>query len=157
MRSRCGWDFVVCAGEMPAGGREVDPAGAPAEVHMATHAAKQVVTSPRRPAASAGDPILTSKITAPEVPDWVIQRPRITELIAQGTRWCPVTVVTGPVGAGKTMALAMWAAAEPGPVAWVCLDEYNTRPGHAARPPAGISPAQPRNPSRAGCASHDWW
>ena len=84
---------------------------------MATHAAKQVVTSPRRLAASASDPILTSKITAPGVPGWVIQRPRITKMIAQGTRWCPVTVVTGPVGAGKTMALAMWAAAEPGPVA----------------------------------------
>src|SRR5215831_11200468 len=96
---------------------------------MATHAAKQVVTGSKRTAASAGDPILTSRITAPEVPDWVIQRPRITKMIAQGTRWCPVTVVTGPAGAGKTMALAMWAVAEPGPVAWVRLDEYNTRLG----------------------------
>src|SRR5215467_3539422 len=96
---------------------------------LATHAAKQAVTNPRRPVASAGDPILESKITAPDVPGWAIQRPRITKMIAEGTRWCPVTVVTGPVGAGKTMALATWAAAEPGPVAWVCLDEYNTRPG----------------------------
>jgi LuxR family maltose regulon positive regulatory protein len=96
---------------------------------MATHAAKQVATSPRRPAASAGDPILESKITMPDVPGWAIQRPRVSKMIAEGTRWCPVTVVTGPVGAGKTMALALWAAAEPGPVAWVCLDEYNTRPG----------------------------
>ena len=95
---------------------------------MATHAAKQVVTNPRQPVAS-GDPILESKISAPDVPGWAIQRPRITKMIAEGTRWCPVTVVTGPVGAGKTMALALWAAAEPGPVAWVCLDEYNTRPG----------------------------
>jgi LuxR family transcriptional regulator, maltose regulon positive regulatory protein len=95
---------------------------------MAVHAAKQVVTSPRRPAAAAGDPVLATKITAPDVPDWAVQRPRITKLIAQGTRWCPLTVVTGPVGAGKTMALALWAAAEPGPVAWVCLDKYNTRP-----------------------------
>jgi LuxR family maltose regulon positive regulatory protein len=96
---------------------------------MAVHAAKQVVTNPRRPVASAGDPVLESKITAPDVPGWAIQRPRITKMIAEGTRWCPVTVVTGPVGAGKTMALALWAAAEPGPVAWVCLDEYNSRPG----------------------------
>jgi LuxR family transcriptional regulator, maltose regulon positive regulatory protein len=96
---------------------------------MAVHAAKQVVTRPGRTAASAGDPILASRITAPEVPDWVIQRPRITKMIAQGTRSCPVTAVTGPAGAGKTMALAMWAAAEPGLVAWVRLDEYNTRPG----------------------------
>ncbi len=96
---------------------------------MAVHAAKQMATSPGRPAASAADPILTSKIAAPDVPDWAVHRPRITKMIAEGTRRCPVTVVTGPAGAGKTMALAMWAAAEPTPVAWVCLDEYNTRPG----------------------------
>ncbi len=96
---------------------------------MAVHAAKRVVASPRRPAAPAGDPILASMITAPDVPDWALRRPRITKLIAAGTRWCPLTVVTGPVGSGKTMALALWAAAEPGPVAWVCLDECNTRPG----------------------------
>ena len=62
----------------------------------------------------AGDPILESKITAPDVPAWAVHRPRITKLIAQGTRWCPLTVVTGPAGAGKTMALAMWAAAASG-------------------------------------------
>src|SRR5215813_10453940 len=96
---------------------------------MATHAARQMVTSPRRQAASGGDPVLTSKIIAPDVPEWVVQRPRITEVIARGTRWCPLTVVTGPVGAGKTMAVALWAAAESGPVVWVCLDEYDNRPG----------------------------
>jgi LuxR family maltose regulon positive regulatory protein len=62
------------------------------------------------------------------MPGWAIQRPRITQLIAEGTRWCPLTVLTGPVGAGKTMALTAWAASEPGPVAWVSLDEYDDRP-----------------------------
>ncbi len=73
-------------------------------------------------------PILTSKITTPGVPDWAVPRGRITELINQGTRWCPLTVLTGPAGAGKTMALALWAAAEPGPVTWVSLDEFDNRP-----------------------------
>jgi LuxR family maltose regulon positive regulatory protein len=77
---------------------------------------------------SAGDPVLVSKITTPGVPDWAVQRPRITQLIAEGTRWCPLTVLTGPVGAGKTMALASWAASEAGLVAWVSLDEYDDRP-----------------------------
>ena len=63
------------------------------------------------------------------MPDWSLPRPRITKLIAQGTRWCPLTVLTAPAGAGKTMALALWAAAEPGPVAWVGLDELDNRPG----------------------------
>jgi LuxR family transcriptional regulator, maltose regulon positive regulatory protein len=96
---------------------------------MVVHATRQVVTGSGRPAASVGDPILASKVTAPDVPDWAVPRPRITKAIAQGTRWCPLTVVTGPAGAGKTMALAMWAAAEPGPVAWVSLDKYDNRPG----------------------------
>jgi LuxR family transcriptional regulator, maltose regulon positive regulatory protein len=74
------------------------------------------------------DPILTSKITAPGVPDWAVPRQRITDLIAQGTRWCPLTVLTGPAGTGKTMALALWAAAQPGPVTWVSLDEFDNRP-----------------------------
>jgi len=85
-------------------------------------------TRTRRPAVCAGHPVLASKITAPTVPDWAVQRPRITKLIAEGARWCPLTVLTGPAGAGKTMALALWAAAEPGPVAWVGLDEFDDRP-----------------------------
>ena len=95
----------------------------------ATHAAKQVAACSKRSAALISDPILASKVTAPDVPDWALQRPRITKQIAQDTRWCPLTVVTGPLGAGKTMALALWAATEPGPVAWVTLDKYDNRPG----------------------------
>jgi LuxR family transcriptional regulator, maltose regulon positive regulatory protein len=96
---------------------------------MAIYAAEQVATPARRPAVSAGIPILASKISVPGVPDWTVPRPRITKLIAEGTRWCPLTVVTGPPGAGKTMALALWAAAEPGAVAWVSLDDYDNQPG----------------------------
>ena len=77
----------------------------------------------------AADPVLMSKITAPGQPAWAIGRPRIDELLGQGTRG-PLTVVTGPPGAGKTMAIASWAAAYagPGPLAWVSLDEYDNRP-----------------------------
>ena len=99
------------------------------EVTMAAHAANRAPTSTRRSTVPIGDPILTSKITAPDVPAWAVQRPRITERIAEGTRWCPLTVVTGPAGAGKTMAVAMWAAGEADRVAWVCLDEFDNRPG----------------------------
>ena len=95
---------------------------------MSIHDANQVSIRGRRTAASAA-PILASKITAPDVPDWAVQRPRITKLVADGTRWCPLTVVTGPPGAGKTMALALWAAAQTGTVAWVGLDEFDNRPG----------------------------
>jgi LuxR family transcriptional regulator, maltose regulon positive regulatory protein len=96
---------------------------------MATYAAEQVGPPATQPADSAGIPILASKITMPGVPDWTVPRPRITKLIAEGTRWRRLTVVTGPPGAGKTMALALWAAAEAGPVAWVSLDDYDNKPG----------------------------
>jgi LuxR family maltose regulon positive regulatory protein len=96
---------------------------------MATYAAEQVAPPTRRPAASADILILASKITVPGVPDWTVPRPRVTKLIAEGTRRCPLTVVTGPPGAGKTMTLALWAAAEAGPVAWVSLDDYDNKPG----------------------------
>ena len=79
--------------------------------------------------AAGRDPILASKITVPGVPAWVVPRPRITKLLARGMRWHHLTVVTGPTGAGKTMALALCAAAQAGPVAWVSLDEYDNRPG----------------------------
>ena len=89
---------------------------------------RQVAIPARRPALPADVPILASKITAPAVPDWAVRRPRLTKLIAEGARWCPLTVLTGPPGAGKTMALALWAAAERGPIAWVSLDDYDNRP-----------------------------
>ncbi len=128
LRRRPGCDVVVMRVRYPLVAGQRGPAGAPAEVVMATRAAKQVATGSKWSGTLARDPVLASKVTAPEVPDWVLPRPHITKLIAQGTRWCPLTVVTGPVGAGKTMALALWAAAEPGPVAWFSLDEYDNRP-----------------------------
>src|SRR5580704_6597769 len=96
------------------------------EVRMVTQVAKQVATSAGRPVVA--DPILASKITVPDVPGFAVQRPRISELLAGGTRWNPLTVVTGPPGTGKTMALTLWAAAENRPVAWVALDRYDNRP-----------------------------
>jgi LuxR family transcriptional regulator, maltose regulon positive regulatory protein len=95
---------------------------------MVAPVARQMVARAERPAVSAAVPILASKITAPGVRDWAVQRPRVSQLITRATRWCPLTVVTGPQGAGKTMALALWAAAESGRVAWVCPDSYDDRP-----------------------------
>src|SRR5262245_44420931 len=70
-----------------------------------------------RPAArrmsAHGEVVLASKVTAPVLPDWVVPRARIDRRISEGA--CgPVTVVTGPPGAGKTTALASWAAAGTG-------------------------------------------
>ena len=120
---------------------------------MATYAAEQVAAPTSQPAVSAGIPILASKITVPGVPDWTVPRPRITKLIAEGARWYPLTVVTGPPGAGKTMALALWAASEAGRVAWVSLDDYDNQPGvfwaYVAAALRRSGAAVPRTPSAA--------
>jgi LuxR family transcriptional regulator, maltose regulon positive regulatory protein len=75
------------------------------------------------------DPVLISKITVPGLPGWTVARPRIDKLVAEGARG-PLTSVTGPPGAGKTMAIASWAAAGswPGALAWITLDDYDNRP-----------------------------
>jgi len=79
--------------------------------------------------ADADDPVLMAKVTAPDVPGWAVARPRIEKLIAEGARG-PLTSVTGPPGAGKTMAIASWAAASTHPctLAWVTLDDYDNKP-----------------------------
>jgi LuxR family maltose regulon positive regulatory protein len=87
-------------------------------------------TSPTRHRTSrTGETILASKIIAPSLPSWLVSRPRIEERIDAGSQG-PLTVVSGPPGAGKSMAVASWAAARAGPlpIAWVTLDEYDNRP-----------------------------
>jgi LuxR family transcriptional regulator, maltose regulon positive regulatory protein len=83
----------------------------------------------RRQPPRPDEPVLTSKLAPPVIPGWIVPRERIANRVAEGARG-PLTVVTGPPGAGKTIAVASWAAADrpPGPVAWVTLDEYDNRP-----------------------------
>ncbi|HZC41884.1 MAG TPA: AAA family ATPase, partial [Streptosporangiaceae bacterium] len=78
----------------------------------------------------AGEDLLLSKIKAPALPDWTVSRPRVEKLLAAGVRR-PLTVVTGPPGAGKTILAASWLAArsEPGPAAWMSVDRYDNQPG----------------------------
>ena len=86
-------------------------------------------SSPKRQVPSADDPLLIAKITPPVLAGWVVARQRIEKRIADGARG-PLTVITGPPGAGKTIAMASWAAANAvrNPTAWLALDEYDNRP-----------------------------
>jgi ATP/maltotriose-dependent transcriptional regulator MalT len=64
------------------------------------------------------------KFRVPQPGAAILPRRRLTDLLEQAvTR--PVTLVTAPVGAGKTVACANWAAARArtGRVAWLSLDE----------------------------------
>ncbi len=114
---------------------------------------------PRRPTI-ATNPLLATKITVPALPDWVVRRPRVEMRIAAGAEG-PLTVITGPPGAGKTLAMAAWASVHSPAhsTAWVTLDEYDSRQRlfwpyllEALRH-AGVS--IPRRVAAAGAASAD--
>lgn len=81
----------------------------------------------------------------PSVP--LLERPRVTELIAAATARHRVTLVCGPSGAGKTVACAAWAAAaQARRVGWVSLDYGDRWPlrlwGHVRLALAGIVPGE---------------
>jgi len=77
-----------------------------------------------------GEPaLLDGKFRVPPAGTGVIHRNRITTLIEQATER-PVTAITAPPGAGKTVACAGWAAmrARSRRIAWLSLDEGDRDP-----------------------------
>jgi len=66
----------------------------------------------------------------PPAPRAAVARPQLFDRLDQGARG-PLTLVTGPAGAGKTLLLSSWLAArpQPGPVAWLALEPSDGRPG----------------------------
>src|ERR1700730_9598135 len=96
---------------------------------MVTSTGARAAARSRLQATGTDDPVLISKITVPSLPAWSVKRPNIEKLIAEGARG-PLTTITGPPGSGKTMAIAMWAAAnsDPGTLVWITLDDYDNRP-----------------------------
>src|ERR1035437_10700146 len=96
---------------------------------MVTSTGARASIHPRVQTTDADNPVLISKITVPSLPAWAVKRPDIDRLLAEGARG-PLTTITGPPGAGKTMAIALWAAtnSDPGTLAWVTLDEYDNQP-----------------------------
>jgi len=81
-----------------------------------------------QPVADASQ-LLGDKLRIPQLSLAVLRRRRLIDLIGQAARH-RVTVVSGPAGAGKTIACASWAAAAAGPrhVAWLTLDACDREP-----------------------------
>ena len=80
-------------------------------------------------AVTAEPALLDGKFRAPAAGPDVVHRERLTALIEEATER-PVTVITAPPGAGKTVACAGWAAARARSrrIAWLSLDEGDRDP-----------------------------
>ncbi len=90
---------------------------------MATTVAGLVTSADRGPG------LLEDKLQIPDLGLAIVRRPRVDELMKQATRH-RVTLVTGPAGAGKTVACACWAAARPAgsSFAWLTADAGDREP-----------------------------
>jgi LuxR family maltose regulon positive regulatory protein len=75
-------------------------------------------------------PLLTTKFFIPQPKAGTLVRPRVSDLLDQGTQ-AKLTLVSAQAGFGKTTALATWVhqRSEPGLVAWLSLDAADTHPG----------------------------
>jgi LuxR family maltose regulon positive regulatory protein len=73
-------------------------------------------------------PFLHDKLRIPEPCFPVLHRPRVSALLDRAAEH-RVTLVSGPAGAGKTIACASWAAAGPavGRVVWLTVDADDQR------------------------------
>ena len=73
--------------------------------------------------------LLGDKLRIPRLSLAILRRRRLIDLIEQATSH-RVTVVSGPAGAGKTVACGSWASATPGSrrVAWLTLDADDRDP-----------------------------
>jgi len=82
-----------------------------------------------RTAAADGPELLGDKLQIPRLSLAILRRRRLIDLIEQAASH-RVTVVSGPAGAGKTVACGSWATATPASrrVAWLTLDADDRDP-----------------------------
>jgi LuxR family maltose regulon positive regulatory protein len=73
--------------------------------------------------------LMMLKAKPPSVPPGLVQRPRLDEQLSLAAHG-PLTLVSAGPGAGKTLAVAAWAAggAAPSRVAWLTLDNADNDP-----------------------------
>ncbi len=84
----------------------------------------RVTTSSQLEHAATGD----RRFSAPRLPDGLVRRRRIDNDLDSAVADGAIVLVTAPAGAGKTVALAGWAARHPEAVAWLSLEPEDGDP-----------------------------
>ncbi|MGY1794018.1 LuxR C-terminal-related transcriptional regulator [Geodermatophilus sp. SYSU D00525] len=120
-------------------------------------------------AAAAGAPtrfhavVLETKLAPPPLGFPPVPRPRLLTLLSRGVATTPVTLLSGPAGAGKTVLAASWLRAQDGRqrqddrqrVAWLSLEEADDVPAAfwaqvtAALRRTGVELPEPAGPGQA--------
>src|SRR3954452_11685719 len=88
----------------------------------------EVIPLPRHRGADALPvEILESKLYRPVVRPGVVPRPELLHRLRAARELATVAVIA-PAGYGKTTLLALWAAADDRPFAWLSLDPHDNDP-----------------------------
>src|SRR5205809_4046186 len=72
-------------------------------------------------------PILATKLYIPRLRPHVVLRPRLLERLNEGL-YRKLTLISAPVGFGKTTLLSAWVEGIDRQVAWLSLDEGDSDP-----------------------------
>ncbi|MFJ8435028.1 LuxR C-terminal-related transcriptional regulator [Kitasatospora sp. NPDC094019] len=140
-------------------GRGSPPTPAPAASAPAPPAPSPVVAAGTVPTRLPnGDPVLATRVRPPDPPAAAfLPRDRLLDRLDTAVLR-PVTLVSGPAGAGKTLLVADWLARGrlPGPAAWLTLEPSDNQPGtfwayvrEALLTGVGALPAELAAPARA--------
>jgi LuxR family transcriptional regulator, maltose regulon positive regulatory protein len=91
-------------------------------------------------------PLMEAKLEPPGSRPGTVGRRRVVSLLLDGRS--PVTTLIAPPGYGKTTVLALWAARESRPVAWLTLDDLDNDPAVLVRSlVASLARIGPMDPS----------
>jgi len=105
----------------------------PESAQQSHHPAKRQGGSPAgrktRPvfALLPADPLLATKIRVPRPRPHLVHRPRLTQRLEQGMERA-LTLISAPVGFGKTTLLSDWLASRAIPAAWLSLEPQDNEP-----------------------------